>query len=123
MPEIQIKPGLEADYKAYVEKNQDFYGKGVVDYGKDWALLMEEQIVVGSTVAEIAKETSHTADTQGITGFMYGCAVSALAHYWVHGEELRRWSNLDTQIGDEGEKANESGGVLNPALITIELPE
>ena len=121
MPEIQIKTGLEAAYQAYVEMNSgDFYGKGVVDYSEAWASLMEDQISAGSTVVEIAKETSHTADTQGITGFMYGCAVSALAHYWVHGEELRRWSNLDIQIGDEGEKANESGGVLNPALRTLE---
>jgi hypothetical protein len=36
------------------------------------------------------------------------------------GEELRRWHNKDVQIGDEGEKANETpGAVLNPALLTI----
>lgn len=62
---------------------------------------------------------SHTADTEGVTGFMYGCAVTQLYWHWVHGEELRRWHNLDTQIGDEGEKANESGGVLNPAILTF----
>ena len=42
-----------------------------------------------------------------------------LAQCWVHGEALRRWHNRDTQIGTEGDKANESGGVLNPALLTI----
>jgi hypothetical protein len=36
-------------------------------------------------------------------------------------EELRRWHNLRTQIGDEGEKANEDGGVLNPALLRVGL--
>lgn len=36
-----------------------------------------------------------------------------------HGEELRRWHNLDTQIGDEGEKANKGKGVLNPAIMKI----
>lgn len=61
----------------------------------------------------------YSSHTEGITGFMYGCAVSALAHFWAHGEALRRWHNLDTQIGTEGEKANESGGVLNPALLNI----
>lgn len=54
---------------------------------------------------------------------MYGCAVSALAKFWVHGEQLRIWHNLDIQIGNEGEKANESGGVLNPALLNISIPE
>ena len=42
-----------------------------------------------------------------------------LAQCGVHGEALRRWHNRDTQIGTEGDKANESGGVLNPALLTI----
>lgn len=27
--------------------------------------------------------------------------------------------NLDMQIQDEGERANESGGVLNPALLNL----
>lgn len=45
-------------------------------------------------------------------------AVVVLTKCWSRGEELRRWHNLDTQIGNEGEKANASGGVLNPALLT-----
>jgi len=56
-------------------------------------------------------------------GFMYGCAVSTLAKFWEFGEDLRRWSNLDMQIGHEGEKANADGGVLNPALISIGVPD
>jgi len=32
---------------------------------------------------------------------------------------LRRWHNKENQIGTEGDKANESGGVLNPALLSI----
>ena len=35
------------------------------------------------------------------------------------GEEFRRKWNKDNQIHNEGDKANESGGVLNPALLTI----
>ena len=67
---------------------------------------MEAKLDDGRKLEDIAKETSHQTDTDGITGFMYGCAAQALAHYWVHGEALRRWHNLDTQITDEGEKAN-----------------
>ena len=36
-----------------------------------------------------------------------------------YGDQLRRQHNLKTQLGNEGEKANESGGVLNPALLSI----
>ena len=59
------------------------------------------------------------ADTDGITGFMYGMATSILARSRVHGEALRRWHNLKTQIGTEGEQANESGTTLNPALLSV----
>jgi len=53
---------------------------------------------------------------------MYGASVSVLAKCWEHGEQLRRWHNLKTQLGNEGEKANEKGGVLNPALLNIDRP-
>lgn len=76
-------------------------------------------MAAGATVIDCAKAASHEADVEAITGFMYGCAVSILAKAWKHGDELRRWHNLDTQIGTEGEAANASGGTLNPALLTI----
>jgi hypothetical protein len=50
-------------------------------------------------------------------------AVQILSEGWVHGEELRQWHNLDTQIRDEGEKANREGGVLNPTLLSISKKE
>jgi hypothetical protein len=77
-------------------------------------------MVDGSSLEQIAEQASHDADVAGITGFMYGAAVAVLADCWEHGEELRRWHNLDSQIGNEGEKANESGSVLNPALLNID---
>lgn len=106
-----------------VKINVDPYGKCTVDYARQWAELMEAKISKGARLEDIAKETSHKADTEGITGFMYGCAVSILSKCWKYGEQLRIWHNLDTQIKDEGEKANKSGGVLNPAIITIEMPD
>ena len=109
----------ENRWNEFVTKNSvDPYSNGVVTYAKAWAELMEKVLAPGGmVVAEIAKQASHDADTEGITGFMFGAAVHTLSDVWVYGEELRRWHNLDSQIGDEGEKANESGGVLNPALL------
>ena len=112
------------DQKAWdkwVDNNQDCYGGGVINYAERWANFMEEGMKNGSTLETIAKDTSHQADTDGITGFMYGAAVAVLASCWEYGEELRTWHNLDTQIKDEGEKANEKGTVLNPALLTIKV--
>ena len=106
-----------------VEVNDDPYGKAGVDYARRWAELMEERMAEGSALKDIAKDTSHEADTNGITGFMYGCAVSILSKVWEYGEELRQWHNLEEQIHDEGERANERGGVLNPALLSISIPK
>jgi len=108
-----------AGWARTVEINSDGYGSGVIRYTARWAHLMEEKLAAGATVVDCAKATSHEADAEGITGFMYGCAVSMLSRFWTHGEELRRWHNLKTQIGNEGVKANQSGGVLNPALLSL----
>ena len=102
---------------------QDPYGGAVISYAERWAEMMESRMEKGEKLEDVANECSNEADTEGITGFMYGAAVSVLASCWEHGEELRRWHNLKAQIRDEGEKANESGGVLNPALLNIEAGE
>lgn len=84
-------------WAAFVAANTDGYGSGVVRYAARWAALMEERMC--ATVAPLeacVESTSHEADTEGITGFMYGCAVGVLAKVWRHGEALRRWHNLST---------------------------
>ncbi len=118
LPEFTISD--PAGWQEWLTKNSDDpYGFACLRYAAHWAHLMEDRLAAGAPdVASIAKETSHEADDDGITGFMYGMAVVALTQCWIRGEELRRWHNLDTQIGNEGERANASGGVLNPALLT-----
>lgn len=107
------------EWEKAVSANTDPYGACAIRYAARWANLMEAGIASGARLEDVAKSASSEANKEGITGFMYGCAVSILSQVWVHGDELRRWHNLDTQIGNEGEKANESGGVLNPALLSI----
>lgn len=106
-------------WKKACEANRDGYGGAVMTYAERWARMMEVRMAKGERIADIAEECSFLADQEGITGFMYGCAVSTLAHVWVHGEALRLWHNLKTQIRDEGQRANESGGVLNPAVLSL----
>lgn len=103
-----------------LSNNQDGYGRAIFRFASRWAADMEEKMLAGAKLADIANQSSIDADEEGITGFMYGAAVSILAKVWKHGEELRRWHNKDTQIGNEGDEANESGGVLNPALLNVE---
>lgn len=107
------------EYNKEREINNDPYGSAILRYADYWATLMEKEIDEGKSISDVAKSLSREADTEGITGFMYGSAVGHLSYFWQHGEELRRWHNLDCQIGKEGEKANESGGVLNPAILSV----
>ena len=116
-------PGIEladeAGWQKFKDNNKDGYGGAVVTYSERWTRLMQVEMASGKNLEDVADATSQEADLEGITGFMYGCAVSTLAACWKYGDQLRRQHNLKTQLGNEGEKANESGGVLNPALLSI----
>lgn len=98
-PEMEIAD--EAAWQSWKDNNQYGYGWGVIAYAERWARLMQVEINAGKKLEDIADTTSREADIDGITGFMHGAAVSVLATSWVHGEQLRRWHNLDTQIGNE----------------------
>lgn len=118
---MKITPEKLDDYLKHREINsKDEYSRGCVEYSERWAALMEVAVSDGEAIEDCAKRTSLEADTEGITGFMYWAAVSILSQAWVFGEELRLWHNLEVQIKNEGEKANEEGGVLNPAILVIE---
>lgn len=116
---IQIELSDEKGWNEFKENNKDPYGNACVEYAEGWAKLMQVEFAAGKKINDCAQKTSFELGFLGITGFMYGCAVSMLSQCWKYGEALRMWHNLKTQIKDEGEKANESGGVLNPALLSI----
>ncbi|MFH1078561.1 MAG: hypothetical protein V1745_04780 [Patescibacteria group bacterium] len=109
----------EIGWKKMVEVNSDGYSACAIRYAERWACLMEGRIAEGDTIEKCAEKTSLLADSEGISGCMYGIAVSILSQVWVHGEQLRRWHNKDAQLGTEGDEANEKGGVLNPAMVRI----
>lgn len=91
---FMLKKGRELEYQALEKLNRkNGYGIGIFDYLKRWAGLMEQEMEQGLPVGKIARETSSRADTDGITGAMHICAVSTLAEYWEHGEQLKEWHN------------------------------
>ena len=118
-PPMQFSENGESIWSGGLTKNSDPYGNAVYRFASEWATHMEQRIAAGESLESAAKKASSDANDEGITGFMYGCAVSLLSACWTHGEALRRWHNLDMQIGDEGQKANIEGGVINPALLNI----
>lgn len=96
-----------------LSKNTDPYGGAVYVFAKNWALLMQLEIANGANLEDIASDTSSQADTVGLTGFMYGAAVSVLSACWVHGEELCKWHNKKYGVSEDKE------GVVNPAILKI----
>lgn len=105
--------------KAVEVNKADPYSNAVMVFTAKWARIMEGQMRQGKTLAECADAACSLADDDGITGFMYGAAVSTLAQVWVHGEELRRWHNRQYLSEDKAKAADESGGTVNPAILTI----
>lgn len=114
---MKIIYGKEMDYQAWYNNNLDPYGHGIFTFAERWAELMEEAIDNCSgvdpmeVIIKSADELCSVADTEGITGYMYGAAVSILAQCWEYGEELRRWHNKEYNY--------EGDGVVNPAIMTI----
>lgn len=99
-------------YNDWKAKNLDGYGATIFEYAEAWAKLMQVEMLHGKRLVECAEATSFHLGFIGVTGFMYGAAVSILAKCWKYGEELRKWHNKE--YNHEGE------GVVNPAIITIE---
>lgn len=116
-PEMTLRD--KEGWKKAVENNTDGYGGGVIRFAERWARPMEARMARGEALQDCADDALSLADSEGITGFMYGCAVGILAQVWTYGEELRRWHNIKYQIRTEGEAANDAGGVINPALLSI----
>jgi hypothetical protein len=110
-----IHSDKQKDYEKYVATNStDGYSRVVIDYGEQWAKLMQVEIAKGRTnIADIADECQKPLSYLGITGFQYGCVVKGLAHFWVFGEELRRWHNKEYGVSED------KAGVVNPAILTI----
>lgn len=118
---MTVKEEKMEEYKVCVEVNQDNYGSAVIRFLERWADLLEEKIEkehfhepnhsIETVICKYADAASSKADTEGITGFMYGCAVNILSQVWIYGDILRKWHNKRYDY--------EGDGVVNPAILTI----
>ena len=109
-------------WAAFVQKNSDNpYGMGIVRFAEAWASEMERSLQhENATLWDCAENASIVANqNMGISGAMYGCAVAILARVWIHGEALRRWHNLKVGGSVHGAHANESGGIVDPAVLSV----
>ena len=113
---MKILKGKEQEYKDWYNNNLDAYGHACFTFAERWAELMEEAIDNSDAspmevIIKRANDLSNVADTEGITGFMYGCAVNILSKAWEYGEFLRKWHNKEYNYDGDG--------VVNPAILTV----
>ena len=106
----------EAAWQESVSVNSgDPYSNGVTVFAERWARVMQVKLANGEKLEDVADASAQEADIDGITGFMYGCAVNLLAHTWEHGDQLRKWHNKKYGVSENVE------GTVNPAVITINV--
>jgi hypothetical protein len=106
------------DWDKWVDNNKDHYGGCCVNVAKRVMELLDE--VDEFDTHKIICQADDDIKAGGITGFMAGAVASMVSHCHSRGDEFRRKWNTDNQIGAEGDKANEEGGILNPALLVVE---
>lgn len=108
----------EKAWDNWVKSNTDPYGKTCVDVARQVMVILDAE--PGDFDAyTLVTRADNEIKAGGITGFMAGAVATMVSSCHSRGEEFRRKWNVANQIQDEGEKANKSGGVLNPALINI----
>ena len=77
------EPDLDREkWDPWLAKQSDGYSRGVFTYAHLWARLMEGAAANDTLDAKEAERLSLLADVEGITGAMYGMAVSVLQQTW-----------------------------------------
>ncbi len=95
----------------------DEYSKAAVAYAQRWAEMMEKGLETGLQLKDIWHDFGFQADTEGITGFMYGMACEWLTKLWFKGDELRILHNAYYGVTDPEASA------VNPAIVTVDVPD
>ncbi len=108
----------------YVEKNKSSYGKCCVNVARKVMEMLDENDTplhagyypdVHTTHGLICK-ADKDIDAGGITGFMAGAVTSMVVQCHSRGEEFRKDWNKSYGVDETKDK----GGVVNPALVTID---
>jgi len=102
-----------------VKINDDSYGKCCVDVARRVMEILDEDAEFDAR--QIIWRACDDVKAEGITAFMAGCVAQMVSKYHSRGEEFRKKWNEEEQLHSEGDEANKVGGVLNPALLNIEI--
>lgn len=99
------------EWNQLVKINRSDCGSTIMRFARRWAKYMQVLISEGKQVADIAEETSHICDIDGVSSNMFACVVESLVRTWKYGKELHEWHKKE--YGYEGD------GVVNPAVVNV----
>lgn len=123
---MKVVEGQEEVYRDWRDRNSDPYGGWTFAYAERWAGMLERKIEeVGDArkaIVEYAERLGQEADIEGVSGTMYGCAVSILSQCWEYGEELRQWHKEKYQERTEGFAMSEAKRQTTKEML-VELQE
>lgn len=106
-----VKAELADEWREYAKNNsQDGYSAAVIE-GTIGGL---QALADGKTPAEAEK-----ACTAAETGFQMGCVAKWLAHFAPRGDEFRSYWNRKFLPEGAALRADDAGGTVNPAILTI----
>jgi len=97
-----------------VELNsEDEYGMDIIEATKNAMKILdnEDEFDIDDVMNRVGGQLS---------GFQAGIVSVGITECHSRGEEWRKAWNLREQIGNEGERYNREGGVINPAIMNIE---
>lgn len=108
-------------WNKWVRNNTDAYGSACIAVAREAMEILDESGPIDPH--KLISDADDKAKTGGITGFMAGCVAGMISKCHSRGEEFRRLWNKEYQLENEGDKANEKGTILNPALLNLEAKE
>ena len=113
---MTIKDEKIVQYNQFIrESKKSMFKRDILKFCVIWADIMEEKIVNGAVLEDIAKESERECydidSSIDITGSMYPICISLLADCWIFGDDLRNWHNK--KYGYKGDK------VVNNSVITV----
>ena len=107
-------------WNTYVEKNKDHYGKCCIDVAREVMKMLDEEPTKSELdTHKLICDSDDNIKAGGITGFMAGCVAQMVSEVHSRGHEFRLAWNKDHGVKEKQAK----GGVVNPALMTIETKE
>ena len=108
------------EWKIWEDKNKDPYGKCAVDVAREAMRVIDEEYEGKPIKKNDSDKIISIADKNldaGITGFMAGCVAQMISACHTRGDEFQ------TAWNEYWGRADEKEGVVNPAILTVNVGE